>query len=152
MDFNKKKTRETIGSALLNKLPPSNEVAQVKSNRPGPETLITDSEEDYEFSRENIKYLLSTSNDAIATMLELARDSEHPRAFEVLANMLKSAADINGQLFDLQKARKKILDDGDSSTQDNGSGTTNNILFTGTTNDLQDFLTKRDEATTVDVP
>jgi hypothetical protein len=97
-------------------------------------------EEDYKFAREQIKKLIITSDEAIGTMHALASDAEHPRAFEVLAGMIKTAADINGQLLSLQKERKKIVQVEDKKGQISAPNTTNNAIFVGTTTELQKLL------------
>jgi hypothetical protein len=73
-------------------------------------------------------------------MHALASDAEHPRAFEVLAGMIKTAADINGQLLGLQKERKKIIQVEDKRGQSAAQSTTNNAIFVGTTTELQKLL------------
>jgi hypothetical protein len=122
--------------------------AEVKSAKPSTEDLVRDSEEDYRFTRDRVKKLAETSDEAIAIMLNLATDSEHPRAFEVLANLIKTAADVNNQLTTIQKDRKKLNTDpvkkGEIATVT--STTNNNVIFTGTTSDLQKFLADRKKA------
>lgn len=116
--------------------------------KPSESELIKDSEEDYEFSRTRVKKLIETSDEAIGIMLNLATDSEHPRAFEVLANLIKTSSDVNNQLQTLQKDRKKLIlppvKAGEVATV--SSTTNNNVIFTGTTSDLQKFLSDRKKA------
>lgn len=116
------------------------------TNKPSPNALVKDSEEDYEFSRENVKKLITTSDEAISAMMNLATDSEHPRAFEVLANLIKTAADVNKQLMDLQKDRKKLLTVETKKGEVVSTNTTNNAIFVGTTAGLQKFLKDRKSA------
>lgn len=143
-----KKTKEEISSALLSK---SSQLIKAQKEElsnvtPHDNELIKDSEEDYKFTRENIRKLISTTDQAIAILLGLAEDSEHPRAFEVLANLIRTQSDVNNQLIDIQKDRKKLI---------KGEGKTNsaipvsgnienqqNVIFAGTTADLQKFLKK----------
>ncbi len=61
---------------------------------PSSEDLKKHIDDDYEFSRETYRNLVTKSNDAIEQMLNLAMQSEHPRAFEVLSNMLKNTSDM----------------------------------------------------------
>ena len=106
-----KKDKNTILASLeKNVLPVQHEIAVADGTPIGPshDEIVLHAEEDYRFARERIKKLIDTSDEAISTMHALASDAEHPRAFEVLAGMIKTAADINGQLLSLQKERKKI--------------------------------------------
>lgn len=92
---------------------------------------------DFELARQNYHDLIVKGQDALDDMMEVARMSEHPRAFEVLSTMLKSIADINGDLIALHK-KKKDYDRPDPKAITSGS-TTNN-LFVGSTTELQRML------------
>ena len=74
-------------------------------------------------------------------MIEVARESEHPRAFEVLSGMMKNMADINDKLMDLNKKEKEINESDDKKQIGN---TTNNNVFLGSTADLQRLLGNKD--------
>lgn len=93
---------------------------------------------DYDYSRETYYDLLEKGRESMELMIEVARESEHPRAFEVLSGMMKNIADINDKLMALNKAKKEIdrVDD----PKQIGGGTTNNNLFIGSTTELQRFL------------
>lgn len=105
------------------------------------EKIVQDTESDVEYARAQLKSLIDANNEAISTMSQLAGDSEHPRAFEVLTGLIKQAADMNKQLVGLQKQRKDIVIHKD--TKDEGASTvTNNALFVGTTADLQQIIKK----------
>lgn len=140
------RTKESMREALMNNLPEEKQeiVPVVETSKPSQDKVIRESEEDVEFTRAHIKHLIETSSGAIETMLALAEDAEHPRAYEVLAQMIKSNADMSAQLIELHKDRKKLLEDIDLQQNNSGGNTTNNI-FVGTTNDLQKILNKRDE-------
>jgi hypothetical protein len=147
-----KKDKETILASLeKNIVPTKNEIAISTGAPVGPsnDEIIIDAEEDYKFARQRIKKLIDTSDEAISTMHALATDAEHPRAFEVLAGMIKTAADINGQLLTLQKERKKIVQDPEQSGGGKSTTTTNNSIFVGTTTELQQLL--RNNASAIDV-
>jgi hypothetical protein len=138
-----KKDKDTILASLeKNVLPVKHEIAVSTGSPVGPshDEIVLHAEEDYKFARERIKKLIDTSDEAISTMHALASDAEHPRAFEVLAGMIKTAADINGQLLGLQKERKKIIQVDDKSGQPVVPNTTNNAIFVGTTTELQKLL------------
>ena len=98
-----------------------------------------DVKDDYEFSRETYRNLVSKSNEAIEQMLNLAMQSEHPRAFEVLSNMLKNTSDMTDKLMALQKAKKEIQKKEEAAAEAKPALTQNN-LFLGSTTDLQKHL------------
>jgi len=104
-------------------------------------------EQDYEFSRETYYDLIEKGRESLELMIEVARESEHPRAFEVLAGMIKGIADVNGSLMDLNKKYKEIQKP-DASTESN---TTNNNLFVGSTTDLQRMLLGKYDDKVIDV-
>lgn len=92
---------------------------------------------DYDYSRETYYDLLEKGRESMELMIEVARESEHPRAFEVLSNMMKNMADINDKLMDLNKKNKEITTD---KNQRQLEGNTTNNLFIGSTTELQRFL------------
>ena len=91
---------------------------------------------DYEYSRETLFDLINKGRDALEDMIQVARESEHPRAFEVLSGLIKNVADVNDKLMDLNKKHKNINSKEKPAEQTN---TTNN-LFVGSTVDLQKML------------
>jgi len=97
----------------------------------------TNYDKDYEHSRKVIYDLIEKGTDALALMIEVAKESEHPRAFEVLSGLIKNTADINSKLIDLNKKHKEIV--GIATTDPADSRVTNN-LFIGSTTDLQRML------------
>jgi hypothetical protein len=81
------------------------------------------------------------SNKAIDGMMELALQSEHPRAFEVLSNMLKNTSDMTDKLMALQKQKKEVKKKEKSEVQAGPTGSvTNNNVFLGSVTDLQKHL------------
>lgn len=105
-----------------------------------PEQLNKDVTDDYEFSRETYRNLVTKSNDAIEQMMNLAMQSEHPRAFEVLSNMLKNTSDMTDKLMELQKKRKAMTDKDDADGPAAPPALTQNNIFMGSTTDLQKHL------------
>lgn len=99
-----------------------------------------DKDNDFEFARKNYYDLLVKGSEALEEMMEVARATEHPRAFEVLSGMMKNVSDINGNLLDLHK-KKKDVDKEDQVAALPGP-TTNNNVFVGSTTDLQRMLMK----------
>ena len=95
---------------------------------------MSDVKDDYDFARAKYYSLAEKGDEAIELMMELARDSEHPRAFEVLSNMMKQNAEVADRLMELQEKKKTV--DRDSPMLPDGSMTQNNI-FVGSTADLQ---------------
>ena len=93
---------------------------------------------DFEYARQTYHNILAKGSEAMEEMMEVARATEHPRAFEVLATTMKTLADVNGSLLDLHK-KKKDIDKKDQPLALPAGGTTNN-LFVGSTTDLQRFL------------
>jgi hypothetical protein len=93
---------------------------------------------DYDKSRETYYDLIEKGQDALSMMMEVARESEHPRAYEVLSGMIKNISDVNDKLMDLNKKHKDIKK-GDVPQLDN-TGDTNNTIFIGSSTDLQRML------------
>lgn len=87
---------------------------------------------DYEKTRNNLHSLLAQGQDALFTALEIAKQSEHPRAFEVVSNMIKQLADINLQLLDLTEKKQKLM----TKKEEPSHVTNNNAIFVGSTTDL----------------
>jgi hypothetical protein len=92
--------------------------------------------DDYEYSRETYYEILEKGKESMELMIEVARESEHPRAFEVLSTMMKNMADVNDKLMDLNKKNKEINKEDDPKQL----GNTTNNLFVGTTTDLQRLI------------
>ena len=94
-------------------------------------------EDDAEFARTNIRDLISKGNSAIDNLLQVANASEHPRAYEVAAGLIKNLGDLNKDLLEIQK-RKRDLDP----TQSKNNSTTNidKAVFVGSTTELVKFL------------
>lgn len=93
---------------------------------------------DYEKSRANLHSLLSQGQDALYHALEVAKQSEHPRAFEVVGNLVKQLADVNHQLLDLTDKRQKLI--GKKSSEPDKQVTNNNAFFLGSTAELSKLL------------
>jgi hypothetical protein len=104
-------------------------------------------EQDYEFSRETYYDLIEKGRESLELMIEVARESEHPRAFEVLSGMIRGIADVNGSLMDLNKKYKEIQR---SDERQETKEITNNNLFVGSTTDLQRMLLKDDDDKVID--
>jgi len=95
-----------------------------------------DIEKDYEYTRGNLYSIIEKGQEAINGILELAQDSEMPRAYEVAGQLIKSVSDATDKLMDLQKKLKDVEED---NTQ-KGPNTVNNALFVGSTAELAKLL------------
>ena len=93
---------------------------------------------DFEYARQTYHDILAKGSSALEDMMEVARATEHPRAFEVLSTMMKTLADVNGNLLDLHKKKKDIRRKEDKLALP-PANTTNN-LFVGSTTELQRML------------
>tara|TARA_R110000803_G_scaffold67358_3_gene129062 strand:+ start:3718 stop:4134 length:417 start_codon:yes stop_codon:yes gene_type:complete len=136
------KSKEDILSALQTHIP--QELQKIKTEVAQSE-IVVDTEEDYAYSREKIKSLIERSEEAIDSMMALATETEHPRAFEVLSGMFKTTTDMMDQLITLQKKRKELTQSEEQKQNASGS-TTNNAIFVGSTTELQKFLKNNDDS------
>ena len=90
---------------------------------------------DYNYSRQTYYDLIERGKESLDLMIEVARESEHPRAFEVLSGMIKNVSDVNDKLMDLNKKNKDI-----SAEDIKAIEKTTNNLFVGSTAELQRML------------
>jgi len=104
----------------------------------------TDIDDDYEFARAKYYNLVDKGDEALELMMELARESEHPRAFEVLSNMMKQNAEIADRLMELQK-KKKEAEKVDINAPALPNSMTQNNVFVGSSSDLQRMLASKFE-------
>lgn len=101
----------------------------------------SNSAQDYDYARDNIRLVIETGLSQLEVMKDLAAKSQHPKMFEVFISMLKTVTDSNKTLLDLKKVEKQIqkLDDTDKPTM------VQNNLFVGTTADLQRMIEGDDD-------
>lgn len=97
-----------------------------------------DKDNDYEFARETLYDMICKGRDGVEEMLEVAKASEHPRAYEVLAKLMKDTADVSGQLMNLHQQKKNIEKEDKPKQAALPAGDTN--VFIGSTTDLQRML------------
>ena len=102
-----------------------------------PETKMNeqDIDNDYKYQRENFYNLIERGQDAIDGILDLARESENARTYEVAGNLIKQVAEVTEKLGDLQSKMKKLKEVPNSAPQN-----VTNALFIGSTKELQDML------------
>ena len=94
-----------------------------------------DLEEDYEYQRRQFYNLIEKGSDAIDGILELAKESEHPRTYEVAGQLIKNVAEVTEKLGDLQKKMKDLKELPNTAPKN-----VTNALFVGSTTDLQKML------------
>jgi len=102
---------------------------------------IKDIKKDYEYTRGNLYSLIEKGQEAISGILELAQESEMPRAYEVAGQLIKNVADATDKLMDLQKKLKEV-EEGKTAK---GPTNVTNALFVGSTAELQKLLKKSAE-------
>lgn len=98
-------------------------------------------ETDYDYSRQTYYDLIEKGRESLEMMIEVARESEHPRAYEVLSGMIKNISDVNDKLMDLNKKQKDM--NKNEEPKQIGNQTTNNLYLT--TADLQKMMNSEDE-------
>ena len=100
-------------------------------------------ESDYDKTRGNLYALLQSGQDALMHALEVAKQSEHPRAFEVVGNLVKQLSEVNAQLLDIHEKKQKL--DGKTDKKEDVSTknvTNNNAIFVGSTTELNKMIQK----------
>ena len=112
---------------------PQRDVAKTEKVKP----LVNGQEDetDFQYARENLYNLIERGQDGLEELLEIAKQSQHPRAFEVVGQMIDKLANTNKELLNLHKTKKDIQ-------AEKTSGPTNvtNSLFVGSTSELQKLL------------
>lgn len=93
-------------------------------------------QKDYSLVQSNLKDLIGSGNVALEAALKVATESDSPRAFEVVAILLKTMADLNNNVLDVHKKAKETTNSKTEIKQ------TNNSVFVGSTKDLQNLLNK----------
>ena len=93
---------------------------------------------DYKYSRENFYNLVERGQDALDGILELAKESEHPRTYEVAGQLIKNVGEVTEKLLDLQDKMKKLKE-----VPNNAPKNVTNALYVGSTAELQKMLKKK---------
>jgi hypothetical protein len=104
------------------------------------EIVTTDDQKidsDYDKSRSNLHDLLAKGHEALTHALDVAKQSEHPRAFEVVGNLMKQLADVNQQLLDIHQQKQKL---DAPKAADKAKVTNNNAIFVGSTAELTKMI------------
>ena len=100
-------------------------------------SAVDDIKKDYEYTRGNLYSIIEKGQEAIDSVLELAQETEQPRAYEVLGQLIKNVSDTTDKLMELQK---KLKDVEEESGKTKGPSTVNNALFVGSTAELSKLL------------
>ena len=119
----------------ITSLVPTPEIKPEPPARIIPKVDGKDDDIDYNYARENYYNLIERNQDAVEEMLEIAKQSEHPRAFEVVGQLIKSGLDANKELMSLHKTKKEL-----SIEKSGGDVNVNNAVFVGSTAELQKLL------------
>ena len=127
----------------LNKLfgtEPTTELVPKAANEIVPletKTKQEDQEDDYQLARQTLRDLVSTNHEVLGELVQLAKQSEHPRTFEVVGQLVKTQSEVAKDLLNLHKQQKDIQGDKGSA---NKVGTQNNIVFAGSTSELMKLM------------
>ena len=112
-----------------------NKLSKITNEPPKGDTDVND---DYQYSRAQLYSLVEKGQEAIQGALEVAQNTDHPRAYEVAGNLIKNVADITDKLLDTQKKLKDIEEE-----KPKGPSTVNNSVFVGSTAELQKILKQK---------
>ena len=104
------------------------------------DNTLDDVDTDYKYQRENFYSLIERGQDAIDGILDVAKNSDHPRAFEVAGNLISQVADVTEKLGKLQSAMKRLKE-----VPNNAPKNVTNALYVGSTAELQKLLKKDKE-------
>ena len=97
-----------------------------------------DVDNDYKYSRENYYNLIEKGQEAIQGILDIAQEGQHPRAYEVAGQLIKTVSEVSQNLLDLQEKLKKVKE-----VPDKGPKNVTNALFVGSTTELQKMLKEK---------
>jgi hypothetical protein len=109
---------------------------------PSGEYAPMDADKDYKEVRTNLKCIIEKSQEAIEGIIELAQESQQPRAYEVVAQLIQSSLEANNKLMDLHRRMKDIKREEKSKT----TTVTNNSIYVGSTADLQKMIREQRKA------
>lgn len=129
---------EDIDKAL--DIEPTEIQSEIVKSEPAPILKTQETEQlqkDYEYSRGQLYSIIEKGQEAINGILELAQESDSPRAYEVAGQLIKNVGDVTDKLLDLQKKMKDINKEEKGATP---TSVTNNAVFFGSTAELQKFL------------
>jgi uncharacterized protein YaaN involved in tellurite resistance len=124
------------------------EETEIVKEEPKPEPKakqeVDDQTKDYEYTRGNLYSLIEKGQEAVEGALDVALNSDHPRAYEVAVNAMKQVSDMTDKLADLHKKMKDL----DAPTNKSGPTNVTNALFVGSTAELQKLLKQQKQINT----
>jgi hypothetical protein len=106
------------------------------------EYVVSDADKDYKEVRINLKCIIEKSQEAIEGIIELAQESQQPRAYEVIAQLIQSSLEANNKLMDLHRRMKEIKKQEQTKT----TSVTNNSIYVGSTAELQKMIREQRKA------
>ncbi len=122
--------------------PESTEIVPVDAISVDRQYSAADADRDYDEVRRNLKCIIEKSQEAIEGISELAQDSQQPRAYEVVAQLIQSSLEANNRLMDLHRRMKDIKKEEKGKT----TTVTNNSIYVGSTADLQKMIREQKKA------
>lgn len=133
-----KETMKSVSNALdMTPLP----IAMKEEEEVTMDTLPDESvQDDFDYARDNMRQLIHKGQNALDGILTIASGSEHPRAYEVAAALMKTMAETNKDLLELQKTKKVLQKEDPKAPQLDGPQSVTNNLFVGSTAELQKMI------------
>ena len=132
------KDADDILNEVLGVSEPTPKEVVVSEPIPKPSDDLDDVDADYKYQRDNFYNLIEKGQDAIQGILNVAKESDHPRGYEVAGNLIKQVAEVTEKLGDLQEKMKKLKEVPNSAPKN-----VTNALFVGSTAELQKMLKGR---------
>ena len=134
------KDADDILNEVLGVSEPTPKEVVVSKPVPKPPDDLDDVDADYKYQRDNFYNLIEKGQDAIQGILNVAKESDHPRGYEVAGNLIKQVAEVTEKLGDLQEKMKKLKEVPNSAPKN-----VTNALFVGSTAELQKMLKGKSE-------
>ena len=132
------KDADDILNEVLGVSEPTPKEVVVSEPIPKPSDDLDDVDADYKYQRDNFYNLIEKGQDAIQGILNVAKESDHPRGYEVAGNLIKQVAEVTEKLGDLQEKMKKLKEVPNSAPK-----SVTNALFVGSTAELQKMLKEK---------
>ena len=129
------KDADDILNEVLGVSEPTPKEVVVSEPIPKPSDDLDDVDADYKYQRDNFYNLIEKGQNAIEGILNVAKESDHPRGYEVAGNLIKQVAEVTEKLGDLQEKMKKLKE-----VPDNAPKNVTNALFVGSTAELQKMI------------
>ena len=132
------KDADDILNEVLRVSDPTPKEVVVNEPVPRPSDELDDVDADYKYQRDNFYNLIEKGQNAIEGILNVAKESDHPRGYEVAGNLIKQVAEVTEKLGDLQEKMKKLKEVPNSAPKN-----VTNALFVGSTAELQKMLKEK---------